>query len=379
MKLVRVGEINRQCDGTRVRTSSLIDGFDVWFESDDLPLNDSPEAFGSAFLIACLKKGLDLEIDHRVCPVWKTGIEKLSETLVQSGSAQTQKITVASVVANGEEACEPNRKTAQFFSGGVDSFYVLLKGGIAFDYLVFVHGYDIELADTVRFEQAHESMLAVASESGVKLCVVRTNLREHPLIKEVSWDDAHGGALAAVGHLLSSQIESITIPPSWPISMNQLWGSHWTLDPLWSSASLAVKHGDASLYRTDRLLSIAEEPLVQNNLRVCWENRTPAGNCSQCEKCLRTMLVLHQCRLLESYSTVFDLSVPIAKRIDALPYARVMKTFEEHLETNPEAELRSSLKRLGRRSSLKHALLKASRSIDPIKFKVKTLLQTVLR
>ena len=42
----------------------------------------------------------------------------------------------------------------------------------------------------------------------------------------------------------------------------------------------------------DKLRGIAEHPLVQRHLRVCWKNYGRRDNCCRCEKCLRTMLML---------------------------------------------------------------------------------------
>ena len=41
------------------------------------------------------------------------------------------------------------------------------------------------------------------------------------------------------------------------------------------------------------------------HLRVCWENRSLLGNCSHCDKCLCTMVLLDACGALDSFP-VFD-------------------------------------------------------------------------
>jgi hypothetical protein len=55
------------------------------------------------------------------------------------------------------------------------------------------------------------------------------------------------------------------------------------------------------LPRVEKLRAIAGEPLVREHLRVCWENLSAQGNCSRCEKCIRTRLILADCGELANY------------------------------------------------------------------------------
>lgn len=72
----------------------------------------------------------------------------------------------------------------------------------------------------------------------------------------------------------------------------ELWadGSHPLTDPLWSiEATAIVRHGrDAK--RWQKLAVLAEVPGALDILRVCWQDHR--YNCGQCEKCLRTMVLL---------------------------------------------------------------------------------------
>src|SRR5262249_25540970 len=181
-------------------------------------------------------------------------------------------------------------QTALCFSGGVDSFHTLLRSGYAIQYLVFVLGFDVELGDLRRFEAFEPSLRAAAAETGARPVVIRTNLREHSAFAPVSWERAHGGALAAIGHLLDGIVGQLLISSTDPFSLRIPWGSHWMTDAFWSSEKLQVLHVGAHIDRNQKLRAITDEPLARNHLRVCWENRTPVGNCSRCEKCVRTRL-----------------------------------------------------------------------------------------
>jgi hypothetical protein len=121
--------------------------------------------------------------------------------------------------------------------------------------------------------------------------------------------------MAAAGHALASSIGHLLIAASYPYALETAWGSHWKLDPLWSSARLRVHHCGAHLWRTQKLQAIMDHPLVQRHLRVCWEHRSPAMNCGRCEKCLRTQIILARAGRLERFA-VFDSPESLARRID---------------------------------------------------------------
>jgi len=164
----------------------------------------------------------------------------------------------------------------------------------------------------------------VAVAVSARPIVIRTNLREHPAFALVSWEQTHGGALAAIGHLLSDTIGQLLISASQTYSDTGPWGSHWRTDRFWSSEKLQVINAGGELHRYEKVGEIAHEPLAWAHLRVCWENRAPSGNCSRCEKCVRTRLLLAECGELDRYS-VFEGSVSLSDDVDALPHSNGLK------------------------------------------------------
>ncbi len=85
-----------------------------------------------------------------------------------------------------ETAQQHENKAAVFFSGGVDSFFTVLRHqgdrphtAIQLDDLILVHGLaDIPLANGQAFERACGSLVKAADELGKRLVPVSTNLRE---------------------------------------------------------------------------------------------------------------------------------------------------------------------------------------------------------
>ncbi|OHB64584.1 MAG: hypothetical protein A2Y77_12860 [Planctomycetes bacterium RBG_13_62_9] len=275
-----------------------MDGRPLWFESADVPLRPAPEAFGSAMLPAAVERKADLVLGQPVDPRWHTGVMALQD--VWNAWWKYRKVSVRSSAGQDGDGTRASG-VALCFSGGVDSFFSLLRGGFVFDYLVFVHGYDMPLADVRRAAAMERSLRAVAAAVGARGIVVRTNLREHPTFAVTEWLRSHGGALAAVGHLLTDTVGTLVISSSYPYCYDHPWGTHWTTDPLWSSSRLEVVHYGAEHWRTEKLHMIVGEDLVRRHLRVCYKNLSPEGNCGRCEKCVRTMLILAEVGQLEGF------------------------------------------------------------------------------
>jgi hypothetical protein len=305
-------------DGWRV--ASDVDGAGIWLASRDIRLRGNGESMASALLIPAVAAGTPFEVEAPVCPTWYANLPEVFERL----RAWWGYTPVWPVCHTGPRISPPDgrRLTALCFSGGVDSFFSLLRGPRPPDVLVAVHGFDIPLADQVRMDAFARSLRGVAEAVGARAAVVRTNLREHPRFARTSWERTHGGALAAVGHALSAEVGTLLISASYAYHDSHPWGTHFELDHLWGSSSLTIEHVGATHMRTEKLREIAGEAVVRDHLRVCWENLAPDLNCSRCEKCVRTQLVLQTCGQLERYS-VFRHDLPLADRVDRIETLRI--------------------------------------------------------
>ena len=348
---VRVTNISAAAEGKVSRVSAKVNGEPVWFESADTTLQPTPEAFACAFLIPALHRGARLVVDVPVCRTWRANAAMLSHVLNEWWRYPIVEPIVTEARQSSRRRIEG---TALCFSGGVDSSYTLLRGPHPIDVLISVHGFDVPLTDSLRMDVFHTSLKAAAFATGTRPFLVRTNIREHSLFRKTPWERSHGGALAAIGHLLMRSVGRLVIAASQPYCLDLPWGSHWRTDELWSSERLHVVHSGAGAWRSDKLREIASEPLIQEHLRVCWENRAPWGNCSRCEKCLRTMLVLAQAGQLEPFS-VFE-HKDLALRVDQLPcISRDLEpVYERLLNGGLTPEVARSVKNLLRRTRRKN-------------------------
>jgi hypothetical protein len=198
-----------------------------------------------------------------------------------------------------------------FFSGGVDSFYSAITHADEVDTLIFVHGFDVPLANVRLRERVSTQLRAAAASLGKRLVEVETNAREI-LDPYGNWGThTHGSALASVAHLLSGMIGKVYVPSSACRDEVFPWGSHAALDPLWGSEALEVVYDIDDATRADKTFAIARHDAALKHLRVCWQNAEGAYNCGRCEKCMRTMVTLQVAGALERCGT-FDAPLDLA-------------------------------------------------------------------
>ena len=344
-------------EGGISRVSADVDGSEVWFESADVTLRPSSEAFVSAFLISAAIQERRLVAAGPVAEDFAANLPRVLDVVTGWWKYAHLLPKVDTTAAPRQQPAdgkgpEVRPGAALCFSGGVDSFFSLRAAGRTVDVLVFVHGFDVKPDDVERAATIEEHLKGVAREVGIRSIVIRTNLRTHPSFRTCPWIRTYGGALAAIGHLLSEEWGTLLVSSSYSYSDARPSGSHWELDPLWSGAGLVVDHVGAESSRTDKLAALKDHPLVQRYLRVCWENRSSRLNCSRCEKCIRNEVVLAALGALESFQ-VFDDPRTLAERIDGVECVKnegLFRRYELSLEMGLPYDVDAAVRRLMARS-----------------------------
>jgi hypothetical protein len=184
-------------------------------------------------------------------------------------------------------------RVAAFFSGGVDSWSTLLANPDITD-LIFVRGIDLvrewghqgDLADRVE-ARLREAAVAL----GLTIHVVETNARElsDPL---VPWEVYCTCPLTAVALFFEPLFGRVLIAGDTDHETQVTSGPSRMVDQLWSTERLEIVDDGGRFSREQRLRRIADHPVVQRTLRVCWENPDGAYNCGRCRKCMLTMVSL---------------------------------------------------------------------------------------
>lgn len=324
-----ISAVQRRTTNASSRVSAVVGGSELWFESDDVALRPSIEAFVSAFLIPSAAGRVRLEATDAVDAAFAASLPKVLDIVRRWWGYDVVLPHLETVAADAKPHPQAAGRTALCFGGGVDSFYTLLASGRRIDDLVFVHGFDMPLTDLARATAVEENLREIAGVLGARPIVIRTNLRTHTPFRAASWDRTHGGALAAVGHLLADESATMLVSASFYHGGWHPWGSAWQLDPLWSGKGLTIEHIGAELSRADKLRVLRDEPLVRRYLRVCWANRPDLLNCSRCEKCIRNQVILAGLGVLEHFRT-FESPDTLAARIADVPRIRDPLVFDRY-------------------------------------------------
>jgi len=303
-----------QCPG------SDLDGKELWlrYPADCFDhLSEAADPWIALLLWPAMRLGQTLRIDA-------TGSARLAEAtdklmaIVHCWDAQFRPVEIQLQGVTDDRSADG--VTASFFSGGVDSFYTVLKnhaaqpahhGGIR--HLIFAQGLDIRPADMELYNLILPSIRNCADALGCTLVPCATNIRD--LIPEalVSWRLCHGPALAGIALGLPGRWNRVVIPATQTYKDLLPNGSHPLVDPLWSTESTEVIHDGADATRLAKVRYIATSELALRHVRVCWRNPEGQYNCGRCEKCVRTMISLKIAGVLEQ-CTAFD---------EPLSYARI--------------------------------------------------------
>jgi len=222
---------------------------------------------------------------HALQEVWRCWYPRLSVVDVEA--------PVAGPASPGASA-----RTAAFFSGGVDSFFTVLRRDQStgflrdrIDDLLCVWGFDVPLDNGGAFTRIHDRLQGAADGLGRTLVDVATNLRITRW-RETDWAHvSHGCALAAVALCLEPRYRQVLIAASDDYWHLHPWGTHALTDPLLSTSHTAVRHDGAGFTRLMKTEIVAGSDVAMRTLRVCWKSRSDE-NCGRCEKCYRTMLSL---------------------------------------------------------------------------------------
>lgn len=256
----------------------------------DVPLLPSAAAVLPAALPVAMRVGGDLYLDGTIDSVQRVNIDAAQQLLL-SWYRHLRPVDVH--VTIDDTVPERAAGVGCFFSGGVDSFYAVLRHQERITHLIFVLGFDIAVDDTALGESTLREIRSAASALGKELIVVRTDVRALGARAKLDWGPIyHGAAMAHVAIALAPYVGTVIVPSTHVVDSVVPWGTHRDLDPLWSTARVTFEHDSIEVGRPGKVARIAQSAVAMRHLRVCWINYDGAYNCGRCEKCLRTMLSL---------------------------------------------------------------------------------------
>jgi hypothetical protein len=265
-------------------------------------VGNGAEAFAAAMLLPAMRAGEDLRVPVPVSPRLCVMLPRVRDVF-HTWWPELARVDIDLTPADIDRR-PPATRTATFFSGGVDSFYSLLKnrGGhgsltAPLTHLIFMKGVETPLEWLKGVAQTETWIREVAAATGTNAIVGETNIRTVLQGPEdnLRWErHYHGSALAAAALGLSPGFAFVCIPSSFSYNHLVPFGSTPLVDEMFSTERLQVIHDGAEAIRPAKVARIVEwnRELVLSHLRVCIENRSGAKNCGRCKKCVRTAVAL---------------------------------------------------------------------------------------
>ncbi|KAF0180509.1 MAG: hypothetical protein FD164_1726 [Nitrospirae bacterium] len=279
---------------------------EYWFESShDYPLTRS----GSPWLAALLPLAATINESIRISLPVDSVFLANAKALVRLWKSWYPWTHIDSIDAESESMSGKHGKpTASFFSGGVDSFFTVLKHPEATHWLVWL-GFDMPITHRPAYHRHCARLLHIASELDKTLITGATNLRQTRW-RQAPWELLSFGPLLGTAALFYEEhFSHVLIPSSFSIQHLHPWGSHPLSDVLFSSSVMEVVHDGVEFTRLEKTAYLCQTDVALPYLHVCYRGQGYSGqddtNCCACQKCYRTMTALELYGKLEK-ARLFD-------------------------------------------------------------------------
>ncbi|MEN9407453.1 MAG: hypothetical protein RLZZ455_669, partial [Candidatus Parcubacteria bacterium] len=271
---------------------------EMYFEVEE-KFRDSIVTDGSPFLAAMLPIAMmrkeNIEVDGEVSMRFQDNLPKIIHA-VEKWNLGLSPISVT--IKASKKDYKKSMYVGCFFSGGADSFYTYFKNKKIIDSLIFVHGFDIKVANRTLYASVEKNISTIAKTERLRLVKVKTNLRDI-YDRCIDWNLAHGFAVGSVALFLRNGFSSLYVSCGLGAKNKQHYSMTPDVDIFYRGEHTEVIHFGCSADKLDKLRELSRFPLAMQNLRVCWVNKNNSYNCSTCEKCLRNMLGLYLCDSLK--------------------------------------------------------------------------------
>jgi hypothetical protein len=274
-------------------------------------LTESSDAFAASLLLVAMYLGEDLEVRGGISSRLASGLWEYGQVFKNWFPKLFTSVDIKFEQIEGPQPLPNPTMTGMAFSGGVDSFFTLWSHlpqnqpiqSARITHGVFVHGFDIGLPQTERYQGLFQRYRAVFQELGLELIPVSTNAYYFTQFR-IKWEYAHGGPLIATGLNLGHLFHRFYINASYAYTNLGPGGTTPITDHLLSTEDMEIIHFGSSHSRYQKLPELRTFDPARQNLRVCTKPSLPAGqlNCLRCDKCLRTMTMLEVQDLLDDFS-----------------------------------------------------------------------------
>lgn len=279
-------------------------------------------------------------------------------------------------------ASDPARGVGAGFSAGVDSYAVIAEhylqpvpDDLRLTHLTFfnVGSHSSGEVGRRRFRARYDLLAPAADAIGLPFIAVDSNLDD--FYSFTTYQQTYGPRNISAASLLQGALGRYYFAGSFAFrnsgvrrSTDTGFSEPISLPLLATRAFRPLSHGN-EYSRVEKTLIVADAPLTYSSLNVCVSPTENGGNCSTCEKCLRTELTLDIAGRLSDYRSVFDLETYTTVRAGYLDhvavrddeFAREIREFAHRSGFElPQASLAAA--RIGAQRALRRARSRARRS-----------------
>ena len=323
---MKIKNIQQKNQNNRARIQATVTWEDCDFPSQEIYfettqdyahyLSPSPDAFLVGNIMRAMHFGEKrLKIDGEICPELKQNL--ITAMSLISHWFDSEELVCIEAKTSSQPPNQTSPRAGLFLSGGVDSLAVLRSNRLNFPLehpqsikdCIVVYGQDMgrgknHTRDLGLYKHRLQRLQEIAIDAKVNLIPLYTNFKTISGKKEINGylngNKMLGADLAAIGHVLSNQLNIINISSSSHIPYLKPLGCHPLLDIYYSSSNLRVRHEGITLSRFEKTQLLADWNTGLHNIKVCLQpvmkSRSNSDfnkfNCGQCEKCIRTMTAL---------------------------------------------------------------------------------------
>jgi hypothetical protein len=304
----------------------------IWYrvpEAYSQYLSVQSDAFLAPSLIAAMHFGENVDVRGVVSPRLAYSLEEYQFAL--QFQLKKQHLQHVAIHYNMLQAWDAKpRGVAATFSGGVDSFFTLMKHLPSYqsipDYqvthAVFIQNFDILSWNINRYWELCSRYRNFLMELGVELIPMETNLVT-TIVPWLKYNYFYGPVLAGCGMALGGLLKRFYISSSRDYDQlsKEAISSNPLSDGLLSTETLDIIHFGAAYQRVEKIEALSDWKPAQDHLRVCGKSELMEQeiNCSYCEKCTRTMVPLYALGKAEKFKTF---TKPFRSNRDTLRWAR---------------------------------------------------------
>tara|TARA_B100001013_G_C24588161_1_gene433655 strand:+ start:107 stop:1138 length:1032 start_codon:yes stop_codon:yes gene_type:complete len=289
------------------------------------------EGLISLFIPHCILTGTEIISDISIDRNFYNNIQNLVPIFKKWHKNDNLSLNLNIPIINKERKL--NRKVITTFTLGVDSFYTLYSKLDEIDTIIFIIGFDVKKENTYLLEQVFKNLKEVSILYNKELILCESDIQNKVKHGDgFQWGPYfHGPALFSIIYSLSNIFETFYIASTHPSKDDYIWGSLFILDKNYSSF-LKIEH-DGDLTRVEKLKYLLTKDIrCLNYLRVCYKNkRLSKYNCTNCEKCLRTLYAI-QILGYKDKAITFDKNICGEKYWEFRPKNNSSKSFQREIK-----------------------------------------------